>query len=138
MKLKLLKEVEYEVEYLYVDVGPRYWEDATVNGADEEENSTKIPFKNGDRWQFTIDIVNGTIENWPHGTTARAFYKVCDDGIYTLQDIHRNTIMVMDDYVPTIIGDGDYIKLEIDETGKIVDFYPTLEDFKEYNMREFE
>jgi len=111
---------------LVVDAGVRYWEDATVNGVDDEDG-TLIPHRNGERWQPAIDLATGEILDWPTGTTADVHYKVCDDGEYWLADEtgkrlwKRKGYYVPDDLL--CVGDrgyGDYIIFKVDADGKIV------------------
>jgi hypothetical protein len=106
-----------------VDVEPRYWEDAELNG--KEDVDGKMPMRKGDNWKFVIDVDTGQIYNWPKGNTAKVFYKVCDTGTYTIHDEEYNQIMCrVNSYVPSSLcigenGYGDYIGLEIDEEGFI-------------------
>ena len=99
MKALIKKQVEVDIKLLKVDAGVRYWEDATVNGV-EDETGELIPFKEGDRWVPVIDIESGKVLNWPIGTIANIHYKVCDDGIYTLEDVNGIDVVVLDGYVP--------------------------------------
>lgn len=138
-----------EVRYLLVDVGVRYYEDATVNGEDDvdmyeayksnnkenafpkmpcvekiKDHPTNVVHTDHLRWRPIIDIKEGIIVNWRKGTTAHAFYKICDDGTYSLLDADKKILYEVDSYVPDIlaIGDsgfGDYIDMVIDEDGKI-------------------
>jgi hypothetical protein len=108
---------------LKVDADVRYWEDATVNGV-EDEDGALIPLRVGDAWCPTINIDEGTIENWPAGTTASIHYKVCDAGVYGLISEDGEMLVSKDGYVPSILspggsGYGDYIIMNVDERGKI-------------------
>jgi hypothetical protein len=110
--------------FIEVSAGVRYWEDATVNGA--EDTDGKIPLRLGDTWEPVIDLRTGAIKDWPAGTTASVHYKVCDAGLYWLQDQDGKRIAkwrdyyVPDDFLcPCTNGYGDYIILEIDTDGKI-------------------
>ena len=131
---KLLKEVvgivqkhnkrKNEPTHLSIKVKPRYWEDATVNGVEDEEGFL-IPLRLFDIWRIVIDIKTGRINDWPYGKKASIHYKVCDDGEYWLTNADLEPIFKLNDsYVPDFlsIGDngcGDYIILEIDEEGNI-------------------
>jgi len=132
--IKVTKEVE--VTTLKIRAGVRYWEDGTVNGQ-EDINGDLIPFRDGDYWCPTIDLYSGTVRDWPIGTTADVHYKICDDGYYyLLDDKGEQVFSIEQDYVPNklIPGDyGDYIVMNIDETGKITNWpdNPSLEDFIE-------
>lgn len=120
---------------LKVDADVRYWEDATVNGV-EDEDGTLIPFRVGDAWCPTFNIDEGTIENWPAGTTASIHYKVCDAGIYALIGEDGEMLIHKDGYVPSILspggdGYGDYIIMSIDAAGKIANWQPDLSYFED-------
>lgn len=124
MKTKIKVEKEVEIKTLKIDVGPRYWEDATVNGV-EDTVGKLIPFRNKDRFVLFIDVDKGVIKDWPKGTKANIHYKVCDDGLYSLQDENGETLIEKEYYVPNIMpGEhyGDYIILDIDEDGKILNW----------------
>lgn len=126
MKIELTVKKEFEVKTLLVEAGVRYWEDATVNGV-EDEKGDLIPcrFNGSDLWKPIIDIETGIITNWKQGTTADIHYKVCDAGEYWLQDEDGNKIVKAKGYyVPSFLapqgsGFGDYIILKVDENGKI-------------------
>jgi hypothetical protein len=133
MKIKLNIEKEYEVVTLHVDAGVRYWEDATVNGVEDEEGDL-IPCREGDRWKPIIDIENGKIINWSQGIKAVIHYKICDDGIYAIHNEEGETIREIQDYVisslsPDGNGYGDYIKMTIDESGRINNWKFNSSDF---------
>lgn len=149
-------------KYFRVDAGVRYFEDGTVNGTediswDEQKNGImpRMPFvvyeDSGTvsaisntpikefRWKFEIDLETGNIINWPKGTTASTYYKVCDDGTYALLDENHNVIHEIKNYVPKILayldkeeyyGFGDYIILSIDADGHLKDF-PQGDELKE-------
>jgi len=134
--MKIVTEKEVEIKYLKIKAGVRYWEDATVNGVDDEDGSL-IPFKNGKMWEPTIDIDQGVVIHWPIGTTARIHYKVCDDGSYYLLTESGSIVLSIEEYyVPEIAcpeerGYGDYIIMNVDESGKISNWpsNPCIEDF---------
>ena len=133
MKALIKKQVEVDMKLLKVDAGVRYWEDATVNGV-EDETGELIPFKEGDRWVPVIDIESGKVLNWPIGTIANIHYKVCDDGIYTLEDVNGIDVVVLDGYVPGTLspvqdGYGDYIIMNIDGEGNIEYWKFKLNDY---------
>lgn len=131
MKLKLKIEKEFDVKFLQVEAGVRYWEDADVNGV-EDTDGALIPCRDGDDWKPLIDVNTGIIQNWTPGVKADIHYKVCDDGKYTLLDENNNVIKSVEDYVISdLTSDSDYIILTIDETGKIEDWNPTFEDFEQ-------
>jgi hypothetical protein len=135
MKTKIKIEKEVELKTLIVDAGARYWEDTSVDDVDDT-NGDLIPCREGERWKPIIDIETGVITNWKQGVKANVHYKVCDDGIYHLADEKGDIVLTKDGYVPGILdldGEsyGDYIILEIDETGKINNWNndPDIKDF---------
>lgn len=133
MKLKLKIEKEFDVKYLQVEAGARYWGDAKVNGVEDTEGDL-IPCRDGDYWCPLIDLESGVIENWEKGKTASVHYKCCDDGVYTLLDNNKQEIKSIDGYVPDIMspkesGYGDYIIMDIDENGKISNWRIELDEF---------
>ena len=135
MKITLNTQKEFEVKYLSAHVGARYWEDTTVNGVTDEEGDL-IPCRDGEYWKPLIDIETGIIENWEQGVSAEIHYKCCDDGLYTLLDEDKNTILSKEGYVPKIMspkreGYGDYVIMNIDENGQIQNWKSDLSDFLE-------
>lgn len=137
MKVKIETTKEVEITTLLVDAGVRYWEDATVNGTEDEQGDL-IPCRDGERWKPIIDIESGIIINWTKGVVANVHYKIADDGIYHLADEESIILMTKDGYVPKILdlyndSFGDYIILNIDENGKIAnwDNNPYIRDFQD-------
>jgi len=133
MKFSKIKKVTYEVTYLKVDAHVRYHEDAEVNGV-EDSDGKLMPFMEGNQWTFWINLDDGSIVEWPNGTTAKTHYKVCDEGVYGLYDIFGKMIAERDWYVPGMLGPGgygDYIILDIDENGFIKNWNPDLSHFYE-------
>lgn len=156
-----------EVRYLLVDAGVRYYEDATVDGEDDisvydaykkgdkenafpkmpcveqiKESPTNVILTNHLRWRPIIDIKEGVITNWRKGVTAHAFYKICDDGTYSLLDDEKNVLYEVDSYVPSCLaiedsGFGDYIDMVIDENGKIKDWACTEDDLADILKNSF-
>ena len=122
-KITITKKHEIEIKRLKASLGIRVWEDAKVNGK-EIEQGTEMPLAINGRWEITINLDTGIIENWPQGTTADTYLKVCDEGIYKLLDNKNSVIFAGGSYVPTILypgrdGFGDYVYLNIEENGKI-------------------
>jgi len=112
-------------EYIEVSAEVRYWEDASVNGV-EDEDGTRMPFRNGNNWTPLIRLTDGMVMDWPNGTTADVHFKVCDAGEYWLQDADRKRVAkwagfyVPDDFL--CHGDngyGDYIIFKIGADGLI-------------------
>ena len=58
MKLEILVPSTIEVTHLVVNAAVRYWEDATVNGA-EDVDGTLIPGREGDLWKARINLETG-------------------------------------------------------------------------------
>lgn len=133
-EIKVTKEVE--ITTLEINAKVRYWEDATINGV-EDENGDLTPCKNGEMWQPVINIDTGVITNWKQGVKADVHFKVCDAGSYYLKDAEDNTVLAIEqDYVPKIAcpkenGYGDYIIMDIDENGQIANWKPNIDDFKD-------
>jgi len=112
--------------FLIVEAEVRYWEDAIVNGVQDDDGSL-IPFKEGGLWKPVIRLRDGQIIDWPQGTTADIHYKVCDEGKYWLAtDDMRKAWKWRDHYVPDDLlsvgerGYGDYITLKVGPDGRIV------------------
>ena len=134
MKLTINKPCEVEVAFLSAVCGGVYWEDATVNGVQDDEG-TLIPCRHNDTWCPLIDVDTGKILDWPQGTVASVHYKVCDEGGYTLLDKNRNLILYYEGYVPKCMcpggdGFGDYVIMTIDGDGVIEGWEADFSDFK--------
>lgn len=137
MKIIIKVEKEVEVKTLSVKAGARYWEDASVDGV-EDENGDLIPCRDGDYWCPEINIETGIITNWKVGKTAKVHYKVCDNGTYHLKDADGNILLTKKYYVPNILdldneSFGDYIIMDIDENGKI-DNWNSNPDISDFNI----
>ena len=135
MKIELTVKKEYEVEFLQVSAGVRYWEDGTINGGTKNDG-LDVPCKEGDRWKPIIKLETGEIVNWDKGNIAEIHYKVADDGIYTLIDDKGYSVKTIDGYVPSLMypkdnGYGDYIIMDIDENGMIQNWVCDLTDFSD-------
>lgn len=123
---------------LKVNAGVRYWEDADINGIPDiedadEQYAPKMPcskFIDGEwRWCPEIDASTGKILNWEQGVTADVHYKVCDECEIDYVDEDGNLICNNDGYYycprflcPKENGYGDYIIMDIDENGQILDW----------------
>ena len=148
MKVKQTIQVERDVQYLKANLGVRYWEDATVNGKEEEGNNTPtIPctevIDNELRWVLLIDVESGIIQNWTQGVTASVHYKVCDDGMYALLTAEHEVISEVGKYVHDILainddGCGDYVIMNIDENGKIEDWQCSSDDLQALSTCDWE
>jgi hypothetical protein len=126
MKVKIKVEQEVEIKYLQAKAEVRYWEDATIDGV-EDEDGTLTPCRDGDLWCPLIDIDTGKITNWKEGVEADIHFKVCDAGTYQLLDENKKVILEKEGYVPDIMcpegaGYGDYIIMKIDKDGIIANW----------------
>lgn len=117
--------MQAQAKYIEVSAGVRYWEDASVNGA-EDTDGALIPFRKGDIWAPVIRLADGLVMDWPQGTTADIHYKVCDAGEYWLLDDERKRIAKWGGfYVPGAFlchgaqGHGDYIIFKVGADGLI-------------------
>lgn len=133
MKITVNEKVEKVILFLQVKAGVRHYEDATINGK-EDEDGTLTPCKDGDYWCPLINIETGVIENWEIGKTADVHFKVCDDGEYSLLNPFKEVVIKKDGYVPDCLsindrGYGDYIIMKIDEKGLIEDWKYNIDDF---------
>jgi hypothetical protein len=115
-----------QAHYIEVRAEVRYWEDATVNGI-EDEDGALIPLKSGDNWCPVIRLSDGAVKDWPQGTAADIHYKVCDAGEYWLQDESGVRIAKWGGYyVPGEFlchgdeGYGDYIIMKIGADGLVI------------------
>jgi len=125
MRVKILKPVEVNIRTVHISVPVRYGEEDIPNDA---------PRRNGDWWRAEVEVDSGQVRHWTPGAKLNLHMKVCDEGIYTLYDENNHMVTSLEDYVPhsLIPGSyGDYIKLNIDITGKITNWpkNPSLEDF---------
>jgi len=117
----------YKFKTLFVDVEPRYWEDATVNGI-EDVGGKLIPCRIEDHWALSIDLKTGLINDWPDGVYADIHYKVCDQGTYHLIDHYGGRFKYKSDYVPDNLlciderGYGDYIIFSVNSAGQILNW----------------
>ena len=135
MKFAMMVKAELEAIYIKAECGVRYWEDGTLNGKDDEDG--KMPCRDGDLWCPTIEIETGMIVNWAFGNTAQIHYKCCDAGTYALLDSGMNVLTEVSGYVPKAmcVGDngyGDYVIMEIDESGHIEGWNPNNIDAEEF------
>lgn len=89
----------------------------------DEDMPYDFPLRQDDNWEAVIDLDTHQIENWPQGKSGSFNMKVCDEGSYYLLDERKETVdEIIQYYVPNgvVPGEyGDYINMEIDETGKV-------------------
>jgi hypothetical protein len=135
VKITVSVKRDIPVRYLEARVGVRYWEDAKVNGVDDDDG-TLIPMRNERLWCPIIDLETGIVQDWPEGVVVETHYKVCDDGTYILRDAEMNEVTRIDGYVPTVMcpggsGYGDYVIMKIDGEGRIEKWNADLRDFEE-------
>lgn len=126
--MKLSKKVMHKLEarYLNVQAAVRY---------DDEDMPFDAPMRQGDIWCARIDLDKQLVVDWKKGDALSFSMKVCDEGFYSLFDADNNFIDSIDGYVPNNIlpGEfGDYLELDIDEDGRIVNWldYANLSDFE--------
>ena len=130
-----------EPVYIEVSAEVRYWEDATINGA-EDKDGTLTPLRKGDCWAPVIRLADGLVMDWPEGTTADIHFKVCDAGEYWLLDGDRKRVAkwsgfyVPDDFLcPGDNGYGDYIILKIGKDGVIENWKtPAIDEEKWFSV----
>lgn len=133
MKITLTVKQEFEVTFLKVRAGVRYWDDGEVNGV-EDTDGNLMPCREDLDWCPIININTGQITNWTKGTTAEVHYKTCDDNDFYLLDDKQKEIVHIEGYVidmmsPKESGFGDYIIMDIDENGFIKDFQASFDEF---------
>ena len=132
--ITLIRKETVAVKYLEAWCPVRYWEDATVNGAEDTEGT--IPCRVRESWCPLIDLDTGTIVNWTPGIEAYIHYKVVDEGVYRLLDEEQNLVKEIDGYVPYIMcpndhGYGDYVIMQVDANGRIENWTVNLDEFED-------
>lgn len=128
--MKFLQNIvrEADAAFLDLDVAVRY---------DEEDMPNDAPLREGKSWKAVINLATHTIENWPIGKALKfEDMKICDEGTYILLDADKKELARIEGYVPNNLlpGDyGDYLSLDIDENGVILNWLSnaSLEDFEE-------
>ena len=135
MQIEITEVVKKEVSYLKAECGVRYWDDAEVNGQQDDETSPRMPFASPDAWNVLIELDSGRIVDWPQGTTASVHYKVCDDGRYALLDADKREVVSISGYVPEMMcpkdnGYGDYVIMDIGADGTIADWRIDFDPFE--------
>jgi hypothetical protein len=113
-------------KYLLISVAPRYQEDAVVNGVQEPEyGPPRMPGLQNGVWEVCIDLDLGRVAYWPVGVTAVLYYKVCEEGTYSLLAYDGSPIRTISGYVPDWVsakGRGDYLLLTIGPNGKVYEY----------------
>jgi len=82
------------------------------------------------RLEFVVNLKDHTIVDWEqkHGhTPGNLFYKIRDEGTYTLLDENDKEIKQLEGYVPNALipepnGYGDYIELKVNADGVITNW----------------
>lgn len=126
MIIEITATKQVNVQYIKLSVPVRY---------DDEDMPYDFPLRDGDIWEATINIDNNQIENWPQGQSGKFSMKVCDEGSYFLLNENKEVIAeIIENYVPNNVIPGkygDYVNMNIDETGKIVNM-PTKLNFDQF------
>lgn len=116
MKVTVTRPVEMEVDAVRLVLPMRY---------DDEDMPFEYPFRKDDVWDVIVDMDTGQIRDWPGGHALELYSKVCDTGSYYLMHGNEVVAKIEEDYVPNelVPGEyGDYVDLQIDETGKITNW----------------
>lgn len=128
-----------QATHLDVEAGVRYWEDASVNGVDEDNDAPTIFGVNGDTWRIRINIAEGRIEGWPENMEADIHYKVCDAGEYWLSSADGQRVAKWRGYyVPGDYlchggtGYGDYIIMKVKGGGFIEQYEEPDFDYEQW------
>lgn len=129
---------------IFVDMGPRYFEDSDINGepdiSEDEQFRVKAhprmpltEWSDSDReyrWRFEV-TEDGVIKGWPEGNTANVHYKVCDECRVRVEE-DGEMVVDYDDYVPKFLDplgkgigdyDGDYVRMDINAFGQITPWH---------------
>lgn len=143
MKKKIKIEKEVDLALAECQIFARYWEDAWINGVEDDAENPKMPcvekvehfcYKTPRlAWCPVIDLDLGLIMNWPQGETASIHYKSCDENVIRIIDADGNVVKEYCGYVPQFLypkenGYGDYVIMDIDQNGYIRDFDNCLDD----------
>lgn len=126
MKVVVNMPREIDIKYLSLKLPVLY---------DDEDIAYDFPLRKGDMWEAIVDLDTRTIQNWHQGKAETLSMKVCDEGVYFLYDEYMQPIAdISENHVPhgVVPGEyGDYVHLEIDESGKILNM-PTRLDFSQF------
>lgn len=129
MIIKIPTTKQVNVQYLKISIPVRY---------EDEDMPYDFPLRQDDLWEATINLDTNKIENWPQGQSGSFYMKVCDAGSYYLLDESKETIAeIVEYYVPKIVPGkyGDYVSMQIDDTGKILNM-PDEIDFDDFFKRD--
>lgn len=131
MKTTAAIKTEIEIKWCVIDIEPRY-----IGDSKDDDLPTDFPLLNDakNQWRAKVDIDSGQIDGWPQGDARKMHVKVCDAGLYILQDSAGKELARLDGYVPhgVVPGSyGDYVELTIDESGRITN-WPKSPDISEF------
>ena len=151
MNIKFTRKVtsEEQAKFLECFIGPRYLEDADINGNRDTEDGEELkqhlpncvlegenipkPMQYGTEKDLAVRILinidNGKVVDWPRDVTASFHYKSCDINVFRLLDKNMNVIYETPggetEYVmgPDFMNEyGDYFVLGVDAEGFIIDY----------------
>lgn len=102
---------------------------------EDEQIPYTFPGREGDVLTLTLLIDSCKVKDWPkeYGP-ANCYLKVCDQGTYELLDDQYEIVgEIVNDYVPSCVPNdySDYINLDIEEDGRVINWYPTQEQIED-------
>lgn len=107
---------EIEIKYLVVTIP-----DDEAEHDDAYTGDGRAPKING-KYEYTVDVDTGIIQDWPTGLEVDAYFKPRDSGEYRLIDASGSVVVEVYDYVPALLdhndGGDDYLDFRVDGTGK--------------------
>ena len=130
MKAIIAIPTEVDLKYVKIVVAVRY---------DVEDMPADFPGRKNDIWTAVVDLDTHCIQDWPENYLKEPFkldMKVLYYGSYYLCDNNMNVILeIEEDNAPNSLIPGrygDYIALDIDKTGVILNWLknPSIEDFQ--------
>lgn len=149
MKAKIMKPIEFDIKYLDVFFGGRFYpEDLEINNElfgelnDIFDKYPSLKSINPDGYEdlrLRINVDTGEVVNWPKTGMNDCYMhsiKIVDEGIYELFDSNGNYIETYRGYVPSCLeiddnGYGDYFEFTIQSNGKIKDWKFTQKNLNE-------
>lgn len=137
MKIKI-EERELDLAIAKCCIYPLCWDTSEINDMMDNGDVPKMPCvkeleKGTFAWCPIINLDNGQIINWEKGVRANIHYKSVDENYIDILDTASNVVKNYEGYVPDILdphheGYGDYVIMEVDSNGYIVDFDNNLDD----------
>lgn len=126
MNIRVFKLHTFDCKRVTIKSEIKFWKDSYVDGTEDTEG-TRIPFREGNIWNPTINLEEGKIEDWEIGKTANVNYKTVDGNSYEFKMDNGDSICLYNQYVASFLdpkeqGYGDYITLNIDKNGYIDGF----------------